>query len=411
MDSNSRHQNIGMVLHGNVQTDIRVQNEINFLVSKGYNVFVLTPDFGISERLSPDATYTIVEVALKGKLKDIIFGMLNFIPIFTRYWTRAIIRFAQSNDIDLLHAHDLYMGEPTIAAAKKLRLPAVVGLHENYPAAVLGYEWAKHPLKRWLARPHSWQRKEGPILRGADGIIVLSDSYKDDLISRYPFLENKPIATYPNVPDVSSMMSFDHKPADTEVDGFCMLYFGLISRRRGLHVAAKAAEILHDKGIVCTLLAIGQVDKKETGYFENEVLNEHVVHIPWINLSELRSYVANADVCISPLIKNAQHESGVANKVYQYMLYEKPLLVSNCAPQKAIVDDFECGLSHESEDPIDFAKQLEYLIQNPKERRRMAQRGKAAVLETYNTAVMGENITKLYDEVRKISEYNPINQS
>jgi glycosyltransferase involved in cell wall biosynthesis len=145
------------------------------------------------------------------------------------------------------------------------------------------------------------------------------------------------------------------------------------------------------------------VDRKETGYFENEVLNGQVVHIPWIDISELRSYVAYADVCISPLIKNAQHESGVANKVYQYMLYEKPLLVSDCAPQKAIVDTFSCGLSHASEDPLDFAAKLEYLIQNTEERQLMGQRGKEAVLETYNTEIMGGHILKLYMQIIKQS--------
>ena len=33
-------------------------------------------------------------------------------------------------------------------------------------------------------------------------------------------------------------------------------------------------------------------------------------------------------------IKNEQHESGVANKIFQYMWAGKPLIVSNCLPQQ-----------------------------------------------------------------------------
>jgi glycosyltransferase involved in cell wall biosynthesis len=67
------------------------------------------------------------------------------------------------------------------------------------------------------------------------------------------------------------------------------------------------------------------------------------------------------------------------------------------------VDTFSCGLSHASEDPLDFAAKLEYLIQNTEERQLMGQRGKEAVLETYNTEIMGGHILKLYMQIIKQS--------
>ncbi len=391
------NRNIGMVLHGDVFTDIRVQNEIEFLVSEGYSVSVLTPYLGHDESEIDALKYKVVQAKIKGKWKDYLFGTANFFPFFRWYWAREIKIFARKCKIDVLHVHDLYMGEPALTAGLDSRTKIVVDLHENFPAAILDYEWTKHPLKNLLSRPEKWKSKEAYILNNVDGVVVLSEPYANRLKAQYNKLKNENIAVYPNVPDVQKMLGFSEALPSTVVNGLCVLYFGLVSKRRGLHVASQGMKILKKQGVNCTLLIIGRLDKGERSYFETEVMNDSVIHIPWIDLTELRSYVGIADVCISPLVKNDQHESGVANKIFQYMLYEKPLLVSDCAPQKAIVETYGCGLSHTFDDPGDFAEKLLQIVNNPEKKLEMGANGNRAVLEKFNTKVMGKNIVSLYN--------------
>ena len=81
------------------------------------------------------------------------------------------------------------------------------------------------------------------------------------------------------------------------------------------------------KIIPSAFLVIGPVDKKDRERFfskvNSELLAGRIYYIPWIDLSELNSYLDISDICIAPFHKNPQHESGVANKIFDYMLGKK----------------------------------------------------------------------------------------
>ena len=104
-------------------------------------------------------------------------------------------------------------------------------------------------------------------------------------------------------------------------------------------------------------------------------------------------------MCLSPIIKNEQHESGVANKIFQYMLFEKPIIVSNCQPQVEIVKRHRCGLDFRSGDSNDLATKIESLINNPKLAAEMGKNGKNAVLSTYNTTAYTQDFEAFYIKV------------
>jgi glycosyltransferase involved in cell wall biosynthesis len=390
-----------MVLDGDVDKDVRVLNEISFLRKHNIEVFVLTPG-SPAVPVPGQQGFTQVKTGLSATSKNRLLGTANSLPLFKRYWTRQIILFIQAQQIDLLHAHDLYMGEPAIAAGKALNIPVVIDLHENFPAAVLTYAWVKKFPQRLLAFPEKWKKKEQSILEGAAGLIVLSDVYKAQLCEEYPALIPDKVVVYPNVPDVAQMLAYPVVPVGYKKKKFTLLYFGMIGERRGLHTASEALKILSARGLDCELVVIGKVHQAEVAYFNEKVSGPGVIHIPWIDISELRSYTAQCDVCISPILKNDQHNSGVANKIFQYMLYEKPLLVSDCTPQKAIVDSHACGMVHESENAADFAGKVEWMLKHPEEINLMGKRGKEAVLATYNLDSMGKNILELYHRILKI---------
>ena len=75
----------------------------------------------------------------------------------------------------------------------------------------------------------------------------------------------------------------------------------------------------------------------------------NINHIPWIDLSELPSYLNSIDICVCPLIKNAQHESGIANKIFQYLFGAKAIIASDCLPQQQLIESFNCGLVYANE--------------------------------------------------------------
>ncbi|HPS63676.1 MAG TPA: hypothetical protein PLK82_11485, partial [Bacteroidales bacterium] len=58
------------------------------------------------------------------------------------------------------------------------------------------------------------------------------------------------------------------------------------------------------------------------------------------------SYICAADAGLSPILKSEQHDTTVANKMFQYSLFGKPILVSDCEPQVRIIRADKSGLVH-----------------------------------------------------------------
>jgi len=149
------------------------------------------------------------------------------------------------------------------------------------------------------------------------------------------------------------------------------------------------------------LLLIGPIDKHEQEFFQDyfgkEEIKNNIIYYPWKDIKYLPSYIKASDICLSPIVKNSQHESGVANKIFQYMLFEKPLIVSDCKPQEKIINDENCGVVFRSEDVDDLVEKTEYLIANRELCREMGKNGKKAVLEKYNLENFGKELAKIYE--------------
>jgi glycosyltransferase involved in cell wall biosynthesis len=390
-----------MILDGEYQQDPRVGNEARYLADQGHEVYVLCLNFDGRPAEEESDKVHVVRFPLRKKFKDVLFGMVNTVPIYDWIWMRAIRCFVERYGIEALHVHDLYMARAAHAANRNRGLPVTLDLHENYPAAVLGYTWANSFPRRLFARPGRWKAKEHRYLWYADRIVVLSDVFKDTLCESYPDLVAKRFAVYPNVPDVSFFCSL---PVDAHVlggdGGFVLFYFGVIGVRRGMVTCFEALKLLIHLIPNIKLLLIGPVDRADqpvfNRYVSDSVIGDHVIYYRWKDVSELPSYIMASDVCLAPFVNSAQHDSGIANKVFQYMLFERAVLLSNSKPHRLLVAETCCGRIFEDINAADMAAQIEWLYAHPAERVTMGLNGRKAVVEKYNLDVAGEALRELY---------------
>jgi len=394
-------EKIGIVVDNDFYNDVRVFNECKIIASAVKEVHVLCFDFGRDVKKEIPKNIYVHKIKIKRKLKDLLFAFNNTFGLYNLFWSRQIVKFFRNTGIQQIHVHDLYMSKPTYIALKKSNIQFNLDLHENFPAAVEDYKWMWRFPYKYLIRPEKWKKLEKKYLSYPHNIVVLSETFRDDLLRKYDFLRKDQFVIYPNVPDLYELLSYkvDDKILDKNND-FIVFYFGGISERRGIFTAIESMKILKGKIPGIKLLLIGPVDKAEYKRF-NEAINDNsiknnIIWYKWKDISLLPSYITISHVCISPIVKNAQHESGVANKVFQYMLFERPLIVSDCKPQKQIIDEEKCGLTFVSEDKNDLADKIYYLYKNVNLRNAMGTNGKAAVIEKYNGKTIGNNLVKLY---------------
>lgn len=395
---------IGVVVDNELNDDKRVLREINILKEAGHQVFVICFGFGNKEYRSP-GDFSVSRIRISKKLKNILFFMLNTIPAYEWMWSRKISSFITVNTIDILHVHDLYMSRPASRGIRKsgFNIPLVLDLHENYPFAVTTYNWTKGFFRNLIARPGAWQRKEKEYLGYAARIIVLSEDFRDSLLSRYPSLKKVNFTVFPNVPDLSQSSSRQGVAWGISRDSSLtvVLYFGVVAERRGVFDVLEVFEKLARENHPSRFLVIGPVDKADRQRFfetiNSENLDNIVYYIPWIDVSELMGYLDISDICIAPFHKNPQHESGVANKIYDYMLGKKPLIVSDCKPQKILVEKYNCGLVYSGKDEMKSA--IIKLSADPGMRKEMGENGYEAIIRHFNMNVVKGELTGLYDEI------------
>lgn len=396
---------IGVIVDNEFNNDIRVRNETLALKSAGHEVYVLCFEFGSNFGAEYEGIH-INRWKLDRKRKNILFALFHSLNLYSFLWAKKIEDFIKKNSIEIIHVHDLYMSRAGFLGKKKSKVPMVLDLHENYTYAVEGYQWMYKKYSTHIIKPERWKKIEERYLNYADTIVTLSNTFKKYLLAKYNSLNESKMIVYPNAPDVETLMSYK---IDTEIipknNDFVLFYFGVISKRRGIFMVLDSLEKLIKEIPNIKLLIIGPVDKSESTLFEdrinNPLIKENVIYYPWKDISLLPSYITYSDVCLSPIEKNPQHESGIANKVFQYMLFERPVLVSNCGPQQEVIEESKSGLVHIWDSAEDFSNKVIKLYSNKEKAKQMGINGRKAVLEKYNQIELIKPMLRFYDNINK----------
>lgn len=393
-------KNIGIIVDNSFNSDIRVRKEVGILQKHGYRIFVLC--FAFDGKIYPDIEgIKISRIKIKKRTKDIFFFFLNRIPLYEHLWKEEIKNFITENSIEILHVHDLYMSKAAHRGIKlsKHDISMILDLHENFPIAIQSYNWTKGLLRRLLSNPKVWIKKEQEYLSYASSIVVLSEFFKQELLNRYDNLNKNDIISFPNVIDFRQFESYKINPAIKKNEKVTLLYFGAVAERRGIFEAINAFKSGLKEGLNIELLIIGPVDKADNARFfdiiNNPEVKESIKYIPWIDISELVTYLHISDICLSPLIKNAQHESGVANKIFQYMFGKKPVIVSDCRPQKELIESYNCGLVYSTEG--EFVSCIKHLVNHPKLRKNLGKNGYQLLYKNFDSKKYEGILLSIYE--------------
>ncbi|MGV6846679.1 MAG: glycosyltransferase family 4 protein, partial [Lutibacter sp.] len=168
--------------------------------------------------------------------------------------------------------------------------------------------------------------------------------------------------------------------------------------RRGLLTAIEAITLLNQKIPNIKLVIVG---KSTTDYILKEKvkslgLENYVIFEGWQDVLKFPSYIISSSICLSPLERSLQHDVAYANKLFQYMSFGKPLLVSNAIAQKELVEKVQAGLVHKEKNPQDFADKVLQLYKSEKLREKLGENGKNFVQNEFNWSVTGKNLIDLY---------------
>ena len=383
---------IGIVVDNEFDQDVRVRGQHTILEETFGSVPVLCYDLG-SEGLSQ--ALNIHRLKVDRKWRNRWFGLQNRWDKYAQFWAKSIAEFVNENKLDVIHVHDLYLAKAANKGVEGIDCKIVLDLHENYPASVVTQAWAQKGLKGFLANAGKWSEKESSYLAMADHIITLSDHFASDLSSKHAIPRER-FTAIPNVPNLDAYdLSVDEIP---ETQKITLCYYGGVAERRGmLWLMRKFLE--NDLQNKFKLKIIGPVDTANQIEFDSLLasLGSDCQYIKWITNRDLGSHLSDVHIGLCPIDKNLQHESGVANKVYQFMMFGRPVLVSNCGPQKELVEKHNCGFSYIARDERSFLDCLKRIDETSLEvLKLMGENGRKSIHEELNLDKVKTELLGIY---------------
>ena len=82
------------------------------------------------------------------------------------------------------------------------------------------------------------------------------------------------------------------------------------------------------------------------------------------------------------------------------MIFEKPVVASNCTPIERIINETGAGLTYNSNDENDLASKVIMLYNDPQLRNELGLKGKEAALEKYNWDKAALNLIDVYKKLK-----------
>ena len=394
-----------MLLEIPFPTDIRVQKEADALKKAGHHIILLCPSRDNEphfEKYEGIEIYRFNEDYPKKYFRKKIVLGYQALTFRNLLWAKAIMKIVNNKKIDVLHVHDLLLVATAVFVKQKTGLPIVADLHENYPE-LLRSRFGQNKLNwkdRLLVGADRWTKHEQSILNHVNHIIVVVKEAKDRLISLG--ITSEKISIVSNTEDLKFWKSYkvDEKVFDRYREKFVISYIGGVLTHRGLDVAIKAMSLLRDKKYDLKLVVVGSsgwygVNLKKIA--QEFGVSDKVDLIPRVPIDEVRSYYESCHIGLIPHNSTPHTEATVPHKLFQYMLFKKPVLVSSCKPLKRIVENISAGLVFKSGDPEDLSKKILHLYDRPDLRHHLSEKGHFAVTQgKYNWHSDGKVLNKVY---------------
>ena len=387
-----------MVLDHPFPPDVRVENEARTLVEAGFEVALLS--------IAPDSrpereVYQGIHIyrdRLTKTFRNKMRGLAGTVPLYTHYLARRIRQVHRERPFDVLHMHDLYLFGGGLRAGRRLDVPVVGDLHENWVEALKHYAWSSRFSGKLVVSIPRWERLEKKWVNRMDRLVVVIE----EAAARNQAL-GVPKKNITVVPNTIQLAEFDQYEEDGALmarvrSPLTITYTGGFDVHRGLASVIEAMPRVLD---VCpeaclVLVGDGRIRSDLEAQADRLGIAEQVIFEGWQPQEKLKSYIAASDLCLVPHLKTAHTDATIPHKLFHYMYLARPVIASDCVPLKRIVGETEAGLVYAAGDPKALAETIVHLAAQPDVRQKMGERGRRAVLETYNWDATARGLVALY---------------
>jgi glycosyltransferase involved in cell wall biosynthesis len=400
---------IGMVLRGFFPHDIRIEKEARTLTAAGHEVFLLclgNPDQPERERFEDIEVTRIHRREVYNTVQRTLKTFRYVTTLYDTIWAREMRAFIEANDIEALHVHDLPLVKTGLSVAEEYDLPLVADLHENYPEAA--NQWRKGMAlprmlvqKTFTPRPRL-KRLEKNCVQQADHVVTVVEEARAHYL-RDCGADPETVSIVSNTVELSRFDDAELEDLGYD-DEFVISYVGSFGPHRGLETAIGAMPAIVEQVPNARLLIVGSAgedtyqQRLERLAAESDAA-DHITFTGWVDFPKVPSYIAASDVCFVLHTENPHTSTTVPHKLFQYMSFEKPVVVTDVGPLGRIVRETDSGHVVDDGDFDGMAEAVISLATDEERTREIGKNARKAVEERYNWANEGQSLLGVYESL------------
>lgn len=385
--------------------DVRVEKVATALTRAGHDVHLVARNRKhqpLREILPEAEVHRMKPVALFGRGFD---GATSFPAFFNPRWVSAITDTAREIDANLILVRDLPLAPTAIWVGRRLKLPVMLDMAENYPAMMRSlWETGVHKPADWFARnPKFVEMVENWTLPRLDHTLVVIEESRDRIhdlgvpLDRVTVVGNTPSRT--RLDAVTPREHVGGKPLE-------LIYLGLLEAPRGIGNLIDAVARVRAAGTAVNLTVIGS--GREAATFEQRARNagldasvaRFLGRVPNADALKL---LQTADVGVVPHLANESWNTTIPNKLFDYMAGGLAVLTSNAKPAARVVRETNAGLVYQHDDVDDLARAITQLDDAAK-RAELGACGRKAIATTFNWE---EDSARLLAAVERVAAAGP----
>lgn len=388
--------------------DIRVKKEAESLIKAGHQVTVLCRR---EENQRPKEVINGIKVYRHSPEDDTQQWRDKLSYLLTQQhpsWTEALRKVVQRESADAIHVHDLRFIKSGLSVGDELGPLVIADLHENYPEAVR--QWRK--MVNWndlLTDPMKladrigfpvkrYKKLEKHCIQNTDRVITVAKEAKHHYVEDCN-ADPEDVLVVSNRADVDSLSKMDLTPIGE--DGFLITYVGSFGPHRGLETAIRAMADISEEVPEAHLLIVGSAGEES---YEQKLrdlcrscgVSSSVTFTGWVDFDQVPSYIAASDICIVLHAETTHTETTIPHKLFQYMAYERPVIVTDVAPLKRVVRATNAGVVIPTENSTALVDNVLDLYHHPSQRKALGANGRQAVETEYNWESEADKLCGLY---------------
>lgn len=291
-----------------------------------------------------------------------LWGYFSF--VFSSIWA-GLFKTKEKYDIILVTSPPLFVGITAYVLSRFKRIPFVFEVRDLWPESAIDTGVVTN---KWIIKFAYWF--EGFIYKKAKLINVLTPAFRDTLISQKAVPVSK-VIFIPNAADFSLSdelinSHFDRvefRVKNNWQDKFVITYVGAHGVANHLIQVLETADLIQSKLPNVLFVLIGNGMQKEMLIEEAKRRKlSNVQFIDSVPKKDVFKYIIASDFGMSVLKKVDTFKTIYSNKTFDYMACKTPLFLLIDGVSRQLVEEAQCGVFVEPENPQAFASAIETYV-------------------------------------------------